>query len=337
MELAPADTHALTVSLARMGLIEPDERPTLTPLPGGISSLIVRAETKRGPICVKRALPQLKVAAPWFAPIERNAAEVRWMRVASAAAPGSVPQILGHDEQAHLFSMAYLDPAAYPNWKVQLRDGFVELATARVVGRRLAAIHNATALRADIAHDFAHDETFYAIRLQPYFGATAEAHEDCAPALRRLIEVTANTKLVLVHGDVSPKNILVGPDGPVFLDAECAWYGDPAFDLAFCLTHLILKCLWRPGSTSGFLASFDTLAQTYLSAARWEPVGELEARTAAMLPGMLLARVDGKSPVEYVTAASDRDRVRSFAKPLLKEPVKTLGEIRGRWTRERAQ
>jgi aminoglycoside phosphotransferase (APT) family kinase protein len=309
----------------------------LTPLPGGISSLIVRAETKRGPICVKRALPQLKVAAPWFAPIERNAAEVQWMRVASAAAPGSAPQILGHDERAHLFSMAYLDPAAYPNWKAQLRDGFVELATARAVGRRLVAIHNATARRADIAHDFAHDETFYAIRLQPYFGATAEAHEDCAPALRRLIEVTANTKLVLVHGDVSPKNILVGPDGPVFLDAECAWYGDPAFDLAFCLTHLILKCLWRPGSTSAFLASFDTLAQTYLSAAQWEPVGELEARTAAMLPGMLLARVDGKSPVEYLTAASDRDRVRSFAKPLLREPVKTLGKIRSRWAKECAQ
>jgi aminoglycoside phosphotransferase (APT) family kinase protein len=337
MELAPADTLALTASLARMGLIEPDERPTLIPLAGGISSLIVRAETKRGPVCVKRALPQLKVAAPWFAPVERNAAELCWMRVASAAAPGSVPQIVGHDERAHLFAMVYFDPAAYPIWKAQLRDGIVELATARAVGARLAAIHNSTARRADIARDFANDETFLAIRLEPYFGATAKVHEDCAPALQRLIEVTANTKLVLVHGDVSPKNILAGPDGPVFLDAECAWYGDPAFDLAFCLNHLLLKCLWRPASTSAFLASFDALAQSYLAAVQWEPVGELETRTAAMLPGMLLARVDGKSPVEYLTAESDRDRVRSFAKPLVREPVKTLAEIRRRWAEQRAQ
>ena len=337
MELAPDDAVALTASLARMQLIEADERPTLTPLPGGISSLIARADTKRGPLCIKRALSRLKVAATWLAPVERNAAEVKWMRVASEAAPGSVPQILGHDESAHLFAMTYLDPAEYPNWKAQLRDGAVELATARAVGQRLAAIHNATALRADIARDFANDETFHAIRLEPYFGATAEAHPDCAPALRRLIATTASTKRVLVHGDVSPKNILVGAHGPVFLDAECAWYGDPAFDLAFCLNHLLLKCLWRAASTAAYLASFDALAESYLSVVQWERVDELEARTAAMLPAMLLARVDGKSPVEYLTSAKDKDRVRGFAKPRLREPVKTLGEIRTQWAAEGMQ
>ena len=109
------------------------------------------------------------------------------------------------------------------------------------------------------------------------------------------------TRLALVHGDVSPKNILVGAHGPVLLDAECAWWGDPAFDVAFCLNHLLLKCLWTPAASGRFLAAFAALATAYRDAVDWEPRGALEARAAALLPGLLLARVDGKSPVEYIT------------------------------------
>ena len=112
---------------------------------------------------------------------------------------------------------------------------------------------------------------------------------------------TQANKRALVHGDVSPKNILRGPDGPVFLDAECAWWGDPAFDLAFCLNHLLLKCLWTPSAAAGFLACFDALGAAYLARVAWEPPHALEARAARLLPGLFLARVDGKSPVEYIT------------------------------------
>src|SRR5207244_8802500 len=114
------------------------------------------------------------------------------------------------------------------------------------------------------AAEFATDAIFHAIRLEPYLLATARADPDCASALERLTETTARTKLTLVHGDVSPKNILVGPQGPVFIDAECAWFGDPAFDLAFCLNHLLLKCLWVPSAASRLLLTFDSLAETYL-------------------------------------------------------------------------
>ena len=84
----------------------------------------------------------------------------------------------------------------------------------------------------------------------PYLLATARAHPDRAAALESLAETTARTKFTVVHGDVSPKNILIGPRGPVFIDAECAWFGDPAFDLAFCLNHLLLKCLWVPAAAA---------------------------------------------------------------------------------------
>src|ERR1700712_4309494 len=112
--------------------------------------------------------------------------------------------------------------------------------------------------------------------------------------MQLLIETTIGNKHALVHGDVSPKNILAGPDGPVFLDAECAWWGDPAFDLAFCLNHLLLKCGWTPRAASGFLACFEALTASYLTGVDWELPEALEARAAALLPGLLLARVDGK-------------------------------------------
>ena len=139
----------------------------------------------------------------------------------------------------------------------QLRDGVVDVHTARAVAARFSGrMHRATAGdSSDRWHELCDDDAaFYAIRLEPYLEASARAHPDHAPALRQLIAVTtAATKHALVHGDVSPKNILVGPKGPVLLDAECAWYGDPAFDLAFCLNHLLLKCRWRPASTDALL------------------------------------------------------------------------------------
>ena len=103
----------------------------------------------------------------------------------------------------------------------------------------------------------------------------------------------------------------VGPDGPVFLDAECAWWGDPAFDLAFCLNHLLLKCLWMSARPGGLLACFDAMAKTYLRGVTWEDAGALGVRAAGLLPGLLLARVDGKSPVEYIDRRGrSEDRVR---------------------------
>jgi aminoglycoside phosphotransferase (APT) family kinase protein len=142
---------------------------------------------------------------------------------------------------------------------------------------------------------------------------------------------TLATKKALVHGDVSPKNILAGPKGPVFLDAECAWYGDPAFDLAFCLNHLLLKCIWNRAAGPALLTAFDTLATAYLAGVDWEPPTEAEARTARLLPALFLARIDGKSPVEYITDESDRDLVRATALPLIADPPQRLGSIRDAW------
>jgi Ser/Thr protein kinase RdoA (MazF antagonist) len=198
----------------------------------------------------------------------------------------------------------------------------------------LALVHRKFAKSPNAAAGFATDETFYAIRVEPYLLATARVHPDRAAALEELAATTAQTKLTLVHGDVSPKNILVGPRGPVFIDAECAWFGDPAFDLAFCLNHLLLKCLWVPPAASRLLSAFHTLAETYLNGVDWELREVIDRRTAKLLPGLFLARIDGKSPVEYLTEERDKDTVRRVARSQLADPPRRLAEIRRVWANE---
>ena len=328
------DRGELEAALRRMGLARPGERPAFGRLTGGVSSDIWRVELERGPVCVKRSLAKLRVAADWHAPVERGNYERRWLETVAAIAPGAVPTILGHDDEACLFVMAYLEPGRYPVWKHLLRDGTAERATAAEVGRLLARIHAATAHRRDIAAAFDTSYIFRPIRLEPYLEATGRAHADRQQAFAALIAATLANRKALVHGDVSPKNILVGPEGPVLLDAEGAWYGDPAFDAAFCLNHLLLKCLWNRPATGGFQACFEALSESYLGACDWEPRASLEARVARLLPGLLLARVDGKSPVEYVTDETDRNRVRRTARALLAAPVERVAEVWSAWAYE---
>ena len=319
----------LLAALRRMRLISATERPVFEPLTGGVSSDIVRADLESGSICLKRALPRLKVHAEWTAPVERNRYEARWLRTAASFAPRAVPRVLGEDAEAGVFAMPYLDPESHPVWKAQLRDGHICPATAAAVGRIVASIHAGTADDPEIAARFATDAIFHAIRLEPYLVAASLRHPDCAGPLARLVHITGSTRRGLVHGDVSPKNILIGPDGPVLLDAECAWYGDPAFDLAFCLNHLLLKCVWRPQWRAGYLECFDAAAASYLQGVTWEPRDAIEKRTAHLLPALLLGRVDGKSPVEYISTDEARDRVRRVGRMLLLHPVDTLDEVRG--------
>ena len=324
----------ILAALRRLDLIRDGAELRATALPGGVSSDIWKIRIDARTVCVKRALARLKVAADWRAPVERNAFEAAWIETAGRIVAGAVPRLLGHDSQAGLIAMDYLEPAAYPLWKETLRRGRADARDARRVAAAICAIHAGTAGRDDVAQRFASDAIFYAIRLEPYLVTAARAHPDLAPVLAGIVERTAATRLALVHGDVSPKNILIGPRGPVFLDAECAWYGDPAFDLAFCLNHLLLKCLWTPRAAPGFLDCFDALARTYLDGVDWEPPDALEARAAPLLAGLFLARIDGKSPVEYVTEERDKDRVRRAARALLESPVDRLGRVRAAWAAE---
>jgi len=318
-----------------MGLLGPDERPRVTPLTGGVSSDISLVEAGGRRFCVKRALPRLKVAALWEAPVERNAAEAAYMRAVQRWLPHAVPRVLGEDAEAGLFAMDYLAPQDHPLWKTELLAGIVDKDFAAAVGRDLGLIHARSAADRSIPAVFANDDTFEAIRIEPYLRATGRAHPELAARFDALARTTLTTKRALVHGDVSPKNILHRGAGPVFLDAECAWFGDPAFDLAFCLNHLLLKGAREGADRSLYVGAFSALASAYLVGVDWESATDIEARAAALLPALFLARVDGKSPVEYLASESEREAVRRCAEPLILAPPRRLKDIADAWVRGR--
>ena len=324
----------LVAALVRGGLVGNPAEAGFEALAGGVSSDIWKVTTPTRSFCVKRALAKLKVAADWQAPVERNRYEVAWMRIAHRIVPGAAPQILLHDAAEMFCAMSYLDPRDHRLWKSELHDGRADSTAAADVGRRLGCIHAATADDSQVVAQFPRHDIFHAIRLEPYLEATAVAHPDLREVLFGLSRRTGATRRVMIHGDVSPKNILLGPAGPVFLDAECACIGDPAFDLAFCLNHMLLKCLWNPAAREGYHACFEAMTQAYLDEVNWEPTAAVEQRAASLLPGLFLARVDGKSPVEYIQGEADRTRVRRCARPLLATPPSCLDEVLTAWKKE---
>jgi aminoglycoside phosphotransferase (APT) family kinase protein len=322
----------LVEALRACGLLGPGEPARLAPLTGGVSSDVFRVETGRGrTLVVKRSIPRLRVKEEWLAPVERMASEVRWLKLARSIVPRLAPEVLAVAPEAHVFVMAFLDPSTHPVWKDEMAAGRVEPAFAAAVGRDLALLHARTAGRADIAAAFDTYDFFFALRVSPFLLFTAECHPDVGARLRALADDLGRRRIALMHGDASPKNILVGPGGPVFLDAETTAYGDPAFDLAFCLTHLLLKTVWLRPHREAVMASFEALRAAYAAGLTWEPPDALSARAAPLVAALLLARIDGKSPAPYLTDPADKDFVRRSAKALLAVPDLDLDALAARW------
>jgi hypothetical protein len=324
----PAELRA---GLVRLGLVEPNQPVPGEPVAGGVSSDIWRADLPGGPVCVKRALPQLRVAATWTVPTRRTGFEAAWLAAAGEIRPEAACPVLGFAAEERVLVLRWLDPATHPVWKAQLLGGQVDAVVAAELGRRVAALHAGLSEEKRWRGVFDAGDLFQALRLDPYLRATGERHPRYRTALQDLARRTAATGLTVIHGDVSPKNVLVGPAGPLLVDAECATWGDPAFDLAFCANHLLLKAAYRPRLAGELHEAFDALVRGYMAGVSWEPAGELEGRAASLLPALALARVDGASPVEYLDEQHGRPQVRAWALPLLAAPPTRLGEVASGW------
>jgi aminoglycoside phosphotransferase (APT) family kinase protein len=308
--------HELHPLLAQMA-ISPEQIITWQPLTGGIASDVWLLETAQQKVCIKRALRELRVTQSWQVDTNRNAYEVLWFESVANFFPDCVPKILAHDQTSASFAMSYFPAEDFPVWKSLLSAGQVFSEQAVAVAHLLGKIHQYSARLPEMSLRFDNHETFYQIRIEPYFLATAKKHPEYAEQIRWLAEELAKIRLALVHGDVSPKNILMGKKAVIFLDAECAVYGDPAFDLAFLLNHLLLKSLLCKNALELFIKSFEKVFVSYMPYVDWEDPLTFEMRLQNYLGVFLLARIDGKSPVEYIGDDKEKNFVREQGKWLL--------------------
>jgi 5-methylthioribose kinase len=295
-------------------------------LSGGVSSLVVRARGRTRCAVVKQALPRLKVRDEWLSRVERSSIEARCARVLAILVPGSVPETLASDEAHHALVMACA-PEGSANWKVQLMSGVVNVDTAADAGRLLGRIHARTVGRPDLATAFDDRSFFDELRIDPYLRTLMLRHPDLAAPIGAIVEEQLATRVCLVHGDYSPKNLLVAPDGNlILLDHEVAHWGNPAFDVAFVLNHLCLKSIKFHARADAYLAAARATWAAYLDEAP-AIVHHLQAHTAHLLAGLMLARVDGKSPVEYLETETEQERVRSVARELIADPVSEVNDV----------
>jgi aminoglycoside phosphotransferase (APT) family kinase protein len=304
---------------------------TLVPLAGGVSSDIYRLEEPgRAPRAVKRALAQLRVRDAWLADLSRNLYEQRYLRYVGQLWPACVPAILASGDG--YFVMEYLG-AGFVNWKSELLQGRVDVAPAAEAGRILGRIH-AHARRDSTARErFDSTDNFWQLRIDPYFLTAAQRHPDVAPQIVATAEELAAVRDTLVHGDFSPKNMLLGPDRLVLLDCEVAWFGDGAFDVAFLLSHLLLKAAHFAPRDLGAKALCDAFLQRYFGDAALDAAAQtaFADRCARLTTLLLLARIDGKSPVEYLVELKRAFVRRTTLDWLRGAPTPALADLPSAW------
>jgi aminoglycoside phosphotransferase (APT) family kinase protein len=312
-----------TALITELGLGTEADVEEVRPLSGGVASDIAIVRLPDKLICVKFALPKLKVAADWRAPVHRNAAEYAWLQIAAQLMPESAVRLYGRSEALHGFAMEFLDGPDVYLWKAALLAEAPGRGEAERVADLLGRIHAASAEVGFDSAAFENRDDFRALRIEPYLGFAAGQHPALGSPLEALTEMLYESRQVLVHGDVSPKNILFRSGGPVLLDAECATMGDASFDPSFCLNHLVLKAVHLPGSRDRLLADIGRFWRRYAAHVSWERQAALEGRVCRLVPALMLGRIDGKSPIEYLGAA-ERELVRDLAAGLIRHPEDDL-------------
>lgn len=295
-------------------------------LSGGVSSEIYRVCEGGRCFVVKRALGKLKVKDDWYADVGRNRFERQYMEFAEQVLPGSVPAVLGGSDADAYFLMEFLGEG-FLNWKTLLLDGKILDSHARMVGTLLGSLHRQSRSDPALAKCFDTGANFRELRLSPYLLTAGERNASLCEALSQEAERLMETRECLVHGDFSPKNIMIHESRAVILDCEVAWYGDGAFDLSFLLNHLCLKSWHKPEHRERLLCAARQCVQAYEEAVVDLDFARLnQIRSARLLPMLMLARVDGKSPVEYLEPSAAQ-KVRRAASQCIASPSPRLDEV----------
>lgn len=294
-------------------------------LGGGVSNSVMLVEKEDIRFVLKQSLARLRVEQEWLCDRSRIQKEASALRMLAPLLPAnSVPQVLFEDRPNWLFAMSAA-PRSAQTWKAHLLSGQCDRHIAEAAGALLASIFRSGWHDEAIQREHGDLEVFDQLRMDPYYRTTAARHPDLASFFFRLIEQYPSRCCTLVHGDWSPKNLLISGPSVTAIDFEVVHYGDPAFDAAFLLNHLLLKSFYLPEYRSQFAGLAESFWKRLV--ADMPPLESFEAATIEHLGALLLARIDGKSPAEYIQDPELKSIIRGHARQMIRTPPKTIGEV----------
>ena len=328
-ELDIEDPSALLNYLRQSARINAEETPRIETLAGGVSNRTVLVERGDGKAWVlKQALSKLRVPVDWFSSperIHREASGLRWLRKLAPA--GTIPEFLFEDAAVHLLAMeAVAKP--HENWKQRLLEGKVDSSYVRQFAELLAEVHvRGSALKDELLPVFSDRTYFESLRLEPYYEYAGAQVPEARDFLVEVIHENRSLALTLVHGDYSPKNILVYAGKLILLDHEVIHFGDPAFDLGFSLTHFLSKAHHLREERQQFADAARYYWQTYAKTlGGLETFGDLQGRAVKNTLACLLARVAGRSVLEYLSK-TECQRQAEIVLTLMKRPPESLESL----------
>lgn len=303
--------------------------PDVKPLSGGVSCEVYLIDDSHGRFVLKRALDKLQTKDDWFADKRRNGTEQRYLQVASDILPGNFPSMV-YRSADNFFVMPYLGND-YEMWKTHLMKNRIDVSQGDSAGKILGKIHAETKDNDDIKRLFDTKSDFFDLRIDAYILTTGKRNPQLETFFKKMANDLYQREEVLVHGDYSPKNMLVNDTNMVVIDCETACFGDPSFDTAFLLNHLFLKSVYNPESLHKYMEVAKSFWQSYRTFFNKTYAEDLEERTIKLLPMLMLARVDGKSPAEYITDKESKGHIRAFTYPLISRPENNLNSFIRLW------
>jgi 5-methylthioribose kinase len=298
--------------LINKGLFAQNEEIKVEVLTGGVSNTVLAITTTTKNLVLKQALPALKVAELWEADPRRAIVEADALKLFHSINPEIVPKLVFVDPIQFVVIMERV-PLSSRVWKSDLLEGVYRPQVARTLGTTLSQWHNYGAVNLDSHKKFMEDTLFDQLRIDPFYRFVAAKNVNLQDSIHRLIVDLESDKSTIVHGDFSPKNFMVTEDDHVYvLDFEVMHVGNPVFDLAYIMAHLLCKFFHAPNAQEA--TQLSNIAETFLNAYREHT--KISSSLVLHTALIALARVEGKSPVNYLSP-TEQEKIQLLTKKVL--------------------
>jgi len=296
-------------------------------LTGGVSSEVYHVKTNKNNYCIKRSLKRLLVKKKWIANTNRIKFEYLWLKHCQNILKRNIPNTYEFNNKKKYIVMEYLKTSQYKTLKQLYFNKIININTIRSISKHLYKIHSNSSNYKTKKTFEGNYKNFYDLRLDPYFNEVGRVYPKYKGYIKKINENYIKHSNTLVHGDFSPKNILVGKNKIIYLDAECCNFGDPVFDLVFFTNHLLIKSIFFKDKSQEFIKLYISFYKEYLSNLSTKNFNSYIDRIIKMTPIMLLSRVDGKSPVEYINKVKIKNIIRKKSFLLLDSKINSLNDI----------